>query len=75
MSLPQHLRRDPQNPVRQNLQYTPQPTCDSPGLWGDYGFRDAFSAARDGYADSYLAIDQGPPIVMIENRRSGLVWR
>jgi hypothetical protein len=44
-------------------------------LWGDYGFRDAFSAARDWHADSYLAIDQGPPIVMIENHRSGLLWR
>ena len=28
-------------------------------LWGDYGFRDAFSVAIDWYADSYLAIDQG----------------
>ena len=44
-------------------------------LWGDYGFRDAFSVATDWYADSYLAIDQGPQIVMIENHRSGLLWR
>ena len=27
-----------------------------------------------GNADSYLAIDQGPIIVMIENYRSGLLW-
>ena len=44
-------------------------------LWGDYGFRDAFSVATDWYANSYLAIDQGPQIVMIENHRSGLLWR
>ncbi|MER9971431.1 glucoamylase family protein, partial [Mesorhizobium sp. M0060] len=27
------------------------------------------------YADSYLAIDQGPIVVMIENYRSGLLWQ
>ena len=26
------------------------------------------------WADSYLAIDQGPIVVMIENYRSGLLW-
>ena len=26
-------------------------------------------------ADSYLAIDQGPIVVMIENHRSGLLWK
>ncbi|NGO53946.1 beta-glucosidase [Mesorhizobium camelthorni] len=44
-------------------------------LWGEYGFRDAFSPALGWYADSYLAIDQGPIMVMIENYRSGLLWR
>jgi hypothetical protein len=44
-------------------------------LWGEYGFRDAFSPAMDWYADSHLAIDQGPIVVMIENFRSGLLWR
>jgi hypothetical protein len=44
-------------------------------LWGDYGFRDAFSPAMNWYADSYLAIDQGPIVVMMENYRSGLLWR
>ncbi|WP_116127151.1 glucoamylase family protein [Lewinella sp. IMCC34183] len=43
-------------------------------LWGPYGFYDAFNVGRDWYADSYLAIDQGPIIVMIENYRSGLLW-
>ncbi len=43
-------------------------------MWGEYGFKDAFSLTRRWFADSYLAIDQGPIIVMIENYRSGLIW-
>ncbi len=43
-------------------------------VWGEYGFKDAFSIESGWYADSYLAIDQGPIIVMIENHRSGLLW-
>ena len=43
-------------------------------LWGEYGFKDAFSLHEPWFANSYLAIDQGPVIVMIENYRSGLLW-
>lgn len=43
-------------------------------IWGDYGFADAFSLKDIWYANSYLAIDEGPIVVMIENYRSGLVW-
>lgn len=43
-------------------------------LWKDYGFVDAFSLHHLWFADSFLAIDQGPVIVMIENYRSGLLW-
>ncbi|UAY53738.1 beta-glucosidase [Ferruginibacter albus] len=43
-------------------------------IWGDYGFKDAFNLSNVWFADSYLAIDQGPIIVMIENYRSGLLW-
>ena len=43
-------------------------------IWGQYGFSDAFSLSDCWFADSYLAIDQGPAIVMIENYRTGLVW-
>ena len=43
-------------------------------LWGQYGFYDAFDATKNWWANSYLAIDQGPEIVMIENYRTGLVW-
>lgn len=44
-------------------------------LWGPYGFKDAFSEGNNWYADSYLAIDQGPIVVMIENFRTGLLWK
>jgi hypothetical protein len=43
-------------------------------LWGQYGFYDAFSLHEPWFANSTLAIDQGPIIVMIENYRSGLLW-
>jgi hypothetical protein len=44
-------------------------------IWGNYGFVDAFNESKNWYAKSYLAIDQGPEIVMIENYRSGLLWK
>ena len=44
-------------------------------LWGEFGFRDAFNLSRDWFADGYLAIDQGPIVIMIENHRTGLPWR
>lgn len=43
-------------------------------LWGEYGFYDAFNLTNGWTADSYLAIDQGPIIIMIENYRTGLLW-
>ena len=44
-------------------------------IWSKYGFTDAFNETRNWYATSHLAIDQGPIIVMIENYRSGLLWK
>lgn len=44
-------------------------------VWGKYGFVDAFNETEKWYATSYLAIDQGPEIVMIENYRTGLIWK
>ncbi|MEO9021170.1 MAG: glucoamylase family protein [Ginsengibacter sp.] len=44
-------------------------------LWGLYGFYDAFSETAGWYPKKYLAIDQGPQVVMIENYRSGLLWK
>lgn len=43
-------------------------------LWGEYGFYDAFNPTAGWVADSFLAIDQGPIICMIENHRTGLLW-
>ncbi|HOY14739.1 MAG TPA: glucoamylase family protein, partial [Saprospiraceae bacterium] len=42
--------------------------------WGEYGFYDAFNQSANWYSDSYLAIDQGPIVCMIENQRTGLLW-
>jgi hypothetical protein len=44
-------------------------------LWGPYGFYDAFNLSAGWVAASNLAIDQGPTVAMIENHRSGLLWR
>jgi len=43
-------------------------------LFGKHGFRDAFTLGRKWFADSYIAIDQGPIVIMIENHRTGLLW-
>jgi len=43
-------------------------------IWGEYGFYDAFSIQENWYPQRYLAIDQGPVVVMIENYRTGLIW-
>ena len=43
-------------------------------LWGEYGFKDAFSLKENWFASSYIAIDQGPIVVMMENYRTGLLW-
>ncbi|HEV7781334.1 MAG TPA: glucoamylase family protein, partial [Chitinophagaceae bacterium] len=43
-------------------------------IWKEYGFVDAFSLHTLWFANSFLAIDQGPVIIMIENYRSGLLW-
>ncbi|MCK4913959.1 MAG: hypothetical protein KAS69_05120 [Planctomycetes bacterium] len=46
------------------------------GLWGAFGFVDAFNLNEDPnwFAQGYVAIDQGPIVVMMENSRTGLCW-
>ena len=44
-------------------------------IWKNYGFVDAFNLTDIWFADSFLAIDQGPIIIMIENHRSQLLWK
>ncbi|HEX8357002.1 MAG TPA: glucoamylase family protein, partial [Segetibacter sp.] len=38
-------------------------------------FYDAFSETDNWYPKRYLAIDQGPAVVMMENYRTGLLWK
>ena len=44
-------------------------------LYKTYGFVDSFNPAQNWFDKDYLGIDQGPIICMIENHRSGLVWK
>lgn len=44
-------------------------------IWGPYGFYDAFSEEYAWFPKKYLAIDQGPIVVMIENYRTRLLWK
>ncbi|MBN8651702.1 MAG: beta-glucosidase [Cytophagales bacterium] len=43
--------------------------------FGEYGFYDAFSEQDNWFPTRYLAIDQGPIVVMMENQRTGLLWK
>ncbi len=56
----------------QMLKWLYSPERDS--LVGEYGPYDAFSIENDWYLQRYLAIDQGPIPVMVENYRSGFIW-
>lgn len=66
-----------------SFPYTPEYSMEAMRFWfetygeklfGPYGFYDAFSEEEDWFPKRYLAIDQGPIVVMIENHRSGLLW-
>jgi hypothetical protein len=43
-------------------------------LWGQYGYYDAFDVSAGWWATSYIAIDEGPIVGMIENYRTQLLW-
>jgi hypothetical protein len=43
-------------------------------LWGPFGFVDAFNPTESWFAPGYVAIDQGPIVIMIENYRTQLCW-
>jgi len=47
----------------------------SDAMWGPYGFSDAMNVGKQWFSDKVLAIDQGPLLLMIENYRSGLIWK
>lgn len=44
-------------------------------LWGVYGFRDGFNLTENWFEDVYMGLNQAPTVVMIENYRTGLVWK
>jgi hypothetical protein len=44
-------------------------------LWGEYGFEDGFNPSTGWTSDTYIAIDQGPIVNMIENYRTGMLWK
>ncbi|UUX34986.1 glucoamylase family protein [Fundicoccus culcitae] len=49
---------------------------DVPGLWGTYGFLDAYNWEQDELwmASRDIGIDKGISLLMIENYHTGLVW-
>ena len=44
-------------------------------LWGVFGPRDAFNLGRNWFSPIYMGLDQAPIVVMVENYRTGLIWR
>jgi len=44
-------------------------------LWGRYGFADAFNVDKNWFSREVIGIDQGTMLLMIENYRTGLIWR
>ena len=70
-------------PLFSSIVYTPEYSLEvmrylygmGDKVLGPYGFYDAFSETEDWYPKRYLAIDQGPIAVMIENYRTGLLWK
>ncbi|MGZ8545498.1 MAG: glucoamylase family protein [Flavisolibacter sp.] len=67
-----------------SMPYTPKESMQAMQHWylnmkdsiyGTYGFYDAFSETANWYPKRYLAIDQGPIVVMMENYRTQLLWK
>jgi hypothetical protein len=44
-------------------------------LWGEYGFKDAFDLTNNWCSEIYMGLNQAPMTVMIENYRTGLIWK
>ncbi|MFT3677884.1 MAG: glucoamylase family protein [Chitinophagaceae bacterium] len=44
-------------------------------LWGEYGFRDAFNLSENWCSEIFMGLNQAPITVMIENYRTGLLWK
>jgi len=44
-------------------------------IWGVYGFHDGFNAAENWFDEVYMGLNQAQIVAMIENHRTGLVWK
>ncbi len=44
-------------------------------VWGIYGFHDGFNQTDNWFDPVYMGLNQAPIVVMIENYRTGLVWK
>ena len=44
-------------------------------VWGIYGSRDGFNETEDWFEDVNMGLNQAPIVVMIENYRTGLIWK
>lgn len=63
----------PEDCLRALRHYVSAPLRDK--IWGDYGFTSGFCETRDWYSSDVIGIDQGPILLMIENHRTGLLWK
>jgi len=43
--------------------------------WGEYGPRDAINLSADWVSPIFMGLNQAPITVMIENYRTGLIWK
>jgi len=46
-----------------------------PELWDIYGPRDAYNPQNNWYSPIYMGLNQAPITIMVENYRTGLVWK
>lgn len=44
-------------------------------VWGTFGFHDGFNETWNWFDEDYMALNQAPIVVMIENHRTGLIWK
>jgi hypothetical protein len=44
-------------------------------LWNIYGPRDAYNPGQNWISPIYMGLNQAPIVVMLENHRTGLVWK
>lgn len=67
-----------------SFPYTPQASMDAlkhiyrdlgDRAWGEYGPRDAINLSEDWVSPIFMGLNQAPITVMIENYRTGLIWK